>query len=102
MATFVVHADKAEDLKLVSLDVSELSEVLYVTQVADLRDIYESRFGEDTWFDLKPDRKAEFIRVASSYLEYFNEGSYSWMDSLTDSLRTVLGDLPDVNEDLVP
>ena len=95
MTAFIVYADKAEDLAVFNLDVSELSEALYVTQVYDLAAIYDSRFGEDAWFSLDPREKAVLINAASTYLDGFNDGSYNWMDALTDSLREVLGDLPD-------
>lgn len=101
MATFVIHADKAKDLDIrnrktgYTYRISDLSETLYVTQVSDLREIYESRFGEDAWFSLDPNVKTNLIRAASSHIRELNDGMYSWHDAITDSMSEVLGDLPD-------
>ena len=62
--------------------------MIYVTQVADVKAVYETIFGSGTWDVLSPIIRNMIIRTSEQFLDGFNSGTYDWTDALKEAIQS--------------
>lgn len=74
-----------DEAKAKAAGATENEEILYVLQVADLKETLNIR--DIRWDDLPPEQQEKLKHTATKYLESFNgEGTYTWADALRDAI----------------
>ena len=84
MPSYVVYVDGPGEH---TVDVKPENEILYVTQMADLIDAFEGRYGDDSWeTQLDQVQREEILDAVRGYMPDFNSGMYSWDNALSDAI----------------